>query len=38
VLIDGPQLAELMLEHDVGVTQIATYTVKKVDTDYFGED
>jgi restriction system protein len=38
VLIDGPQLAELMLEHDVGVTQVATYTVKKVDTEYFGED
>ena len=35
VLIDGEQLAELMIDHGIGVTDVATYTVKKVDLDYF---
>lgn len=35
VLIDGPTLATLMVEHDVGVTEVATYPVKKIDLDYF---
>lgn len=37
VLIDGRRLAELMFEHDVGVSQRRTYTVKDVDGDYFEE-
>lgn len=37
VLIDGEQLAQLMIEHGIGVTEVASYTVKKVDSDYFGE-
>ena len=37
VLIDGKQLAELMIEHDVGVSLQATYTVKRLDADYFSE-
>jgi restriction system protein len=36
ILIDGEQLAQLMIDHGVGVTEVATYTVKKVDMDYFG--
>jgi restriction system protein len=36
VLIDGQQLAQLMIDHGVGVTELASYTVKKVDMDYFG--
>jgi restriction system protein len=35
VLIDGEQLAELMIDHDVGVAQVATYAIKRVDSDYF---
>jgi len=35
VLIDGKQLAELMIEHDVGVTLAKTYRVKKLDQDFF---
>jgi restriction system protein len=38
VLIDGMQLAQLMIDHDIGVTTARTYTVKKVDQDYFVED
>lgn len=38
VLIDGKQLAELMIEHDVGVSQQSTYTVKRLDADYFSEE
>ena len=37
VLIDGEELAQLMIDHGVGVTEFATYSVKKVDLDYFGE-
>ena len=35
VLIDGDQLVEYMIDHGVGVTGYKTYTVKKVDGDYF---
>jgi restriction system protein len=35
VLIDGEQLAEFMIDHGVGVTDYRTYTVKKLDSDYF---
>lgn len=37
VLIDGDQLTTLMIEHDVGVSTVSLYPVKKVDTDYFDE-
>jgi len=36
ILIDGEQLAQLMIDHDVGVADLATYHVKKLDLDYFG--
>lgn len=38
VLIDGETLAQLMLDHNVGVSTISTYEVKKVDSDYFSEE
>lgn len=38
VLIDGEQLVQLMIDHNVGVTEEATYTVKRVDLDYFNND
>ena len=37
VLIDGEQLTSLMIEHDVGVSTVSMYPVKKIDTDYFDE-
>ena len=38
VLIDGEQLAELMINHGIGVTETATYVVKRIDQDYFTEE
>jgi restriction system protein len=38
ILIDGEQLAQLMIDHDVGVTEESRYIVKKVDLDYFGDE
>jgi restriction system protein len=35
VLIDGRQLASLMIEHDVGVSATKAYTLKRLDLDYF---
>lgn len=37
VLIDGEQLTSLMIEHDVGVSIVSLYPVKKIDSDYFEE-
>ncbi len=38
VLIDGEQLGQLMMDFGIGVTEVATYVVKKVDGDYFGDE
>jgi restriction system protein len=38
VLIDGALLADLMIDHEVGVTKSASYEIKKIDSDYFSED
>ena len=38
VLIDGHQLAQLMIDHDVGVFIEKTYEIKRVDSDYFAEN
>lgn len=38
VLIDGETLAQLMIDHNVGVSTIATYNLKKIDSDYFTEE
>lgn len=38
VLIDGEQLAQFMIDHDIGVADVATYRVKRVDLDYFGDE
>ena len=35
VLIDGRELAELMIDADVGVTTVKTYDLKRIDEDYF---
>jgi len=38
VLIDGDRLADLMIDHGIGVTEVTKYEVKKLDLDYFGEE
>jgi restriction system protein len=38
VLIDGRQLAEYMLDLNVGVTIRTTYELKRIDSDYFTEE
>lgn len=38
VLIDGKQLADLMIKHNLGVSVKQTFQVKTIDTDYFIED
>ncbi len=38
VLIDGERLADLMIEHDLGVSVAATYQLKRIDSDFFAEE
>jgi restriction system protein len=38
VLIDGQLLAKLMIDFNVGVTPVATYETKRIDSDYFSEE
>lgn len=38
VLVNGKQLAKLMIEYDLGVSTVATYKVKRIDSDFFNED
>ena len=35
ILIDGPTLAQLMIDHDVGVTGTISYNLKRIDSDFF---
>lgn len=37
VLIDGEQLAQLMIDHGVGVSVATIYEIKRIDSDYFSE-
>lgn len=37
VLIDGEELANMMIDYGVGVTDVAVYSVRKIDEDYFEE-
>ena len=38
VLINGTLLANLMIDHNVGVSLAVTYEIKKIDSDYFLEE
>jgi len=38
VLINGNQLTQFMIDNNIGVTPIAKYEIKRVDTDYFSEE
>jgi len=35
ILIDGDTLSNLMIDYDIGVSTINTYTIKRIDSDYF---
>ena len=37
ILVDGRRLAELMIEHGIGVAEEHAYSIKKIDSDYFDE-
>jgi restriction system protein len=37
ILIDGQRLAELMIEHNVGVSTVRKIELKRIDSDYFDE-
>lgn len=38
VLIDGPQLAQLMLDHGIGVSEADSFTLWRLDEDYFSDE
>ena len=38
VLINGKQLTKLMIDYDLGVSTVAEYKVKRIDSDFFNED
>lgn len=38
ILIDGEQLAQYMIDYNVGVAPISSYEVKKIDFDYFANE
>ena len=38
VLMNGKQLAQFMIDHDVGVSVTGTYKIKEVSNDFFEED
>lgn len=38
VLVDGKQLSELMIDHDVGVINVSSYHVKRIDVQYYSEE
>jgi hypothetical protein len=37
VLIDKEQFANFMIDYNMGVSTTATFELKKIDNDYFGE-
>ncbi len=36
ILVGGEELAKSMIDNGVGVTEVASYSVKRIDSDYFG--
>jgi restriction system protein len=38
VLIDGEELAQYMIDFNLGVSPVSSYEIKKIDSDYFGEE
>ncbi len=37
ILIDGDRLADLMMEHNIGIAKSHAYELKRIDSDYFEE-
>lgn len=37
-MTDSTQLADLTTDYDLGVSPASTYTVKRIDSDFFGEE
>ncbi|MDX9973127.1 MAG: restriction endonuclease [FCB group bacterium] len=37
ILVDGQQLAQLMIDYNIGVSTVTAYAIKRADTDYFTE-
>ncbi len=35
ILIDGEQLAQMLIDHNIGVSPVANYEIKRIDSDYF---
>jgi len=35
ILIDGKRLAELMIDYNIGVNEVTTYKLQRIDSDYF---
>jgi restriction system protein len=38
VLLDGDELANLMIDYNLAVTTVHTFEIKRIDNDYFGEE
>jgi restriction system protein len=38
ILIDGETLTQLMIDYNIGVNPIASYELKRIDSDYFTEE
>jgi restriction system protein len=38
ILLDGATLTQFMIEQNIGVSSIVTYDLKRIDSDYFGEE
>ena len=38
VLIDGTRLSDLMIEHNLGVSVVASYHLKRIDSDFFADE
>lgn len=37
-MIDGKKLADLMIDHNIGVTTTQTYALRKMDLDFFADE
>ena len=38
VLVDGNRLASLMFDYEIGISEVRSYKLKRVDLDYFDEE
>ncbi len=38
ILVDGQRLTELMIEYGLGVSVQSTYSIKRIDSDYFADN